>query len=138
MQYNLAVSGRLQQDNRGIFFMKRLRLMVTIVMIMVLGIGMTVKAASTQEEMKISKEQYQMMEKEYLEEVRDILLEKGCKNAGVTLTYVTDAKEHRNYVITVHHARLEDMEVQEIALLEARMQEIAEVMLFAEVELKQL
>ena len=59
MQYNLAVSGRLKQDNRGIFFMKRLRLMVTIVMIMVLGIGMTVKAASTQEEMKISKEQYQ-------------------------------------------------------------------------------
>lgn len=117
--------------------MKKLVILLTAVVALVLGIGMTVKAASSKEEIKISREQYRMMEEDYLEEVRDILLEKGCKNAGITLTYVTDAEGKRSYMITVHHSRLEKMEVQELALLEARMQELAEDILLTEVELKQ-
>jgi len=116
--------------------MRKMVLLLTAVVVLVLGIGMTVKAASSKE--KISKEQYRMMEEEYLEEVRDILLEKGCKNAGIALTYVTDAGENRSYIVTVHHARLEDLQPQELSLLEARMQELAEVTLLADVELKQL
>ena len=118
--------------------MKKMALLLTTIVALVLGIGMTVKAASLNENVKISKEQYHMMEEEYLEEVREILLEKGCKNAGITLTYITDAEENRSYKVTVHHARLEQMGTQELGLLEARLQECAEIMLFAEVELKQL
>ena len=118
--------------------MKKMVLLLTAVVVLVLGIGMTVKAASSKEIIKISKGQYRKMEEEYVEEVRDILLEKGCKNAGVTLTYVTDAEENRSYKVTVHHPRLEQMGTQELGLLEARLQECAEIMLFAEVELKQL
>ena len=118
--------------------MKKMVIIITAVVFFVLGIGMTVKAASATEEMKISKEQYHIMEADYLEEVRELLLEKGCKNAGITLTYVTDAEEHRSYVVTIHHARLEDMESQEMALLKARMQESGRDMLLAEVEVKQL
>lgn len=118
--------------------MRKLVFLLTLVSVLALGIGMTVKAASDKEEFRISKEQYCLMEEEYLKEVRDILLEKGCKNAGITLTYVADAEENRNYTITVHHPGLEDMEIQELALLEARMQELAEVLLFSGVELKQL
>ena len=118
--------------------MKKIVLLLTAVVVLVFGIGMTVKADSSKEIIKISKEQYRMMEEEYVEEVRDILLEKGCKNAGVTLTYVTDAEENRSYIVTVHHARLEDLQSQELLLLEARMQELAEVTLFADVELEQL
>ena len=118
--------------------MKKMALLLSTIVALVLGIGMTVKAASLNENVKISKEQYHMMEEEYLEEVREILLEKGCKNAGITLTYITDAEENRSYKVTVHHPRLEQMGTQELGLLEARLQECAEIMLFAEVELKQL
>lgn len=116
--------------------MRKLAFLLTIILSLVLG--MTVKAASSKEEVEISKEQYRLMEEEYLEEVQAILLEKGCKNAGITLTYITDAEENRNYTVAVHHSRLKNMEVQELVLLEARIQECAEVILFAEVELKQL
>ena len=118
--------------------MRKIVVLLTTAVVLVLGIGMTVKAASSKEIIEISKEQYRVMEEDYLEEVRDILLEKGCKNAGVTLTYVTDAEENRSYIVTVHHARLEDLQSQELLLLEARMQELAEVTLFADVELEQL
>lgn len=118
--------------------MKKMVLFLTAVVVLVFGIGMTVKAASSKEIIEISKEQYRMMEEDYLEKVRDILLEKGCRNAGIALTYVTDAENNRSYTVTVHHNRLEDLEAQELKLLEARMQELAEVTLFADVELEQL
>ena len=118
--------------------MRKLVVLLTTAVVLVLGIGMTVKAASSKEIIEISKGQYRMMEEEYVEEVRDILLEKGCRNAGITLTYVTDAENNRSYTVTVHHNRLEDLEAQELKLLEARLQELAEVTLLAEVELAQL
>ena len=119
--------------------MKKAGFLVVTILILVLGISMTVKAASQRtEDITFSKEQYRMMEEEYLEEVRDILLEKGCKNAGITLTYVTDEIGNRKYTVTAHHTKLEKMDAQQLLLLQARIQESAERMLFAEVELKQL
>lgn len=119
--------------------MKKVGLLIAVVVVWVLGIGMTAKAASfIEDNKKISKEQYEVMEKEYVEEVRLILLEKGCKHAGVTLTYIMDAEENRTYKVTVHHEKLEKMNSQEVSLLEARMQEKAEEMLLGEVSLKLL
>ena len=118
--------------------MKKVVFLLTMVTVLVLGIGMTVKAASSKGDYKISKEQYRVMEEEYLDEVRDILLEKGCKNAGITLTYITDAEENRTYTVKIHHTKLEKMEAQELALLEARIQESGEKALLTAVELKQL
>lgn len=103
--------------------MKKVVIIITAVVFFVLGISMTAKASS-KEEFRIGQEQYGMIENEYLEEVRDILLEKGCKNAGVTLRYITDMEENRSYMVTIHHARLEDMEEWELALLEARIMEV--------------
>lgn len=109
------------------------------VLILVFGIGMTAKAASSKEgKQGFSREQYRIMEEEYLNEVHLILLEKGCKNAGITLTYVTDIEENREYIITVHHAVLDKMKEQEIMLLEARLQESASKMLLADISLKKI
>lgn len=118
--------------------MKKIVFLLTMVTVLVLGIGVTVKAASSKGNYKISKEQYRVMEEEYLETVRDILLEKGCKNAGITLTYITNAEENRSYTVKVHHTKLEKMEMQELALLEARIQESGEKVLLAAVELERL
>lgn len=114
--------------------MKRMGLFLAAVLLLVLGIGMTAKAASLKDETSgFSREQYRAMEEEYVNEVRLILLEKGCKNAGITLTYISDAEGNREYTVTVHHARMEKMENQELLLLQARMQEAAENILLTEV-----
>lgn len=118
--------------------MKKMGLLVIAVLTLVWGISMTAKAASFKEDIGFSSEEYGMMEEEYVNEIRLILLEKGCKNAGITLTYVTDAEGNRNYTVALHHNRLDKMKVQEKVLLESRLQECAEKILFAEVSLKQL
>lgn len=119
--------------------MRKMRLLAVAVLVLVFGIGMTAKAASLKEEnISLGKEEYRMMEEECMDEVRLILLEKGCKNAGITLTYVTDAEGNRDYIVTVHHAKLHEMDNQELILLQARMTEAAEKMLLTKVTLKQI
>ena len=119
--------------------MKKAVLLVAAVLVLAFGIGITAKAASVKEEgARFSKEQYRIMEEEFQKEVRMILLEKGCKNAGIMLTYVTDAEGMREYTVTVHHSRLDDMEEQEMKLLEARLQERGQEVLKAEVSMKKL
>lgn len=119
--------------------MKKAVLLVVTVLVLVFGIGITARAASVkEEEVRISKEQYYVMEEEFQKEARMILLEKGCKDAGIMLTYVTDAEGRRAYTVTVHHSRLDKMEEQELKLLEARLQESGQKVLMTEVSLKKL
>lgn len=119
--------------------MKKLMGLMVAVMVMAMGIGMTVMAASKQEEnTMLSREEYAVLEQECLQEVKQILLEKGCKNAGVTLTYITDEAGNREYTVSVHHAVLESMEGEEYGLLEARIKEAAGEMLMAKAEVKKL
>ena len=74
--------------------MKKTILFVVTVLVFAFGIGITVKAAYGKENAgKFSEEEYRIMEEEYKHEARRILLEKGCKNAGITLTYVIDTED---------------------------------------------
>ena len=119
--------------------MKKVTLLIAVVLVLVFGISMTAKAASFKEEsIQFSREQYRLMEEEYVDEVRMILLEKGCKNAGVTLTYVADTEGSREYIVTVHHVKLQKLGSQELALLQARVREKAQKILFTDVVLKQI
>lgn len=119
--------------------MKKMGVLLAVVIILVCGIGMSAKAAVLKEDSRgFSAGQYAVMEEEYLSEARMILLEKGCKNAGITLTYIADAEGNRDYTITVHHAKLGKMEAEEFVLLANRLQESAEEILCTEVSLKQL
>lgn len=119
--------------------MKKMGFWVIMILVLVFGIGMTAKAASLREENRgFSKEQYHIMEEEYINEIRLILLEKGCKNAGIALTYTTDAEGNRNYTVTLHHNRLDKLKTTEASLLYDRLQESAEKILFAEVSMKRL
>lgn len=117
--------------------MKRAMLFGVIVIIMVLGMGISVRA-NFEKGFKMNSKERQLLENEYLGEVRQILLEKGCKNAGVTLTYVTDAEGNRSYVVSVHHIKIKRMNAQEVTLLQARIREAADKMMLGEVVLKQI
>lgn len=119
--------------------MRKIMMLMVAVVIMVMGIGMTVMAASKQEEnVMISEEEYAALEKECLQEVKQILLEKGCKNAGVSITYITDEVGNREYTVAVHHAKLESMEGEEYSLLKARIEETAKEMLMTKTDVKKI
>ena len=119
--------------------MKKMAVLLVVVFSLVLAIGMSAKAAVLKGDgSAFSTKQYVDMEEEYVKEARMILLEKGCKNAGITLTYIADAEGNREYTVTLHHAKLDKMKDGERALLTSRLQESAEKILLTEVSLKQL
>lgn len=108
--------------------MRKMVLLLGTIMMLALGFGMSVMAFSTGEK-DFSKEEYREMEAEYLEEARQILLEKGCKNAGITLTYIVDQEDNRKYTVSVHHRKFEEFNQEARVLLQARMKEAGELFL---------
>ena len=118
--------------------MKKLVWTIMVAILMVSGISSTVKAASFGEEVQISATEYKIMEEEYINCVKQILLEKGCKDAGVSLTYVTDGKNGREYTVTIHHKKLERLEKDEFSLLMNRIEEAGERILFCEIDARYL
>ncbi len=104
--------------------MKKMVMFLVVVMVLVMGIGMSVMAATDKEaSYKISNEEYKALEQECLHDVKQILLEKGCKNAGVTLTYITCEDGSREYTVSVHHEKLDAMDVEEYGILQARIKD---------------
>ena len=119
--------------------MKKMAMFLVVVMVLVMGIGMSVMA-STDREMTyvISNEEYKEMERECLQEVKLILLEKGCKDAGVTLTYVTGEEGSREYTVSVHHEKLDAMDVEEYGILQARIKDTVRDNLMAKACIKKI
>ena len=109
--------------------MRKMILFLGTIMMLVLGLGMSVMAISPREE-QISREEYQNLEEEYITEARQILLEKGCKNAGINLTYQADEEGNREYTVTVYHRKIKTMNSQEWALLQARMKEVGDPLIY--------
>ena len=119
--------------------MRRVVMFVVVVMVLAMGIGMSVMASSEKEmSYVISNEEYKAMEQECLQEVKMILLEKGCKDAGVTLTYVTMEGGSREYTVCVHHAKLDVMESEEYGLLQARIKDAVRDNLMAKASIKRI
>ena len=119
--------------------MKKMVMFLVVVMVLVMGISMSVMA-STDREMTyvISNEEYKEMERECLKEVKLILLEKGCKDAGVTLTYVTSEEGSREYTVSVHHERLDAMDVEEYGILQERIKDTVRDNLMAKACIKKI
>ena len=102
--------------------MRRMIVFWGMILVFASGFGMSALAFSMDGKTP-GREEYRCMEEAYTEEIRWILLEKGCKNAGVTLTYMVDNEEKREYTVTIHHRKLEKMTKEEWTLLQARIQE---------------
>ncbi len=68
---------------------------------------------------------YQVLEKEYLAEVRGYLNEEGLVNCGVMLTRVVEEDGNRIYTVTIHHVRLDKFTEEEKADLIKKLRVIA-------------
>lgn len=53
---------------------------------------------------------YLVKEKEFRQDIREFLQQEGYQNSGVTVTRVVEADGTRNYTVTVHHERIDDMD----------------------------
>ena len=56
---------------------------------------------------------YQVLEQEYVSEIRAYLNEQGFENSGVTLTRIIDEQGIREYQITLHHRYLEKLSTED-------------------------
>ena len=119
--------------------MKKMMGFVVAVMMMVLAVSMSVVASNEKDvAIVISNEEYKEMEQECLQEVKMILLEKGCKDAGVTLTYVTMEDGSREYTVNIHHGKLDTMETEEYSLLQERIKEMVRETMLSQANIKRI
>lgn len=51
----------------------------------------------------VDEQYYQVLEKEYVKEIRGFLAEQGYENSGVSLTMVADREGNRSYSVEVYH-----------------------------------
>lgn len=65
---------------------------------------------------------YRALEQEYVEEIRKLLAERGYCNSGVTMNRVVEEDGSRQYIVTIHHRRIMqlDQEQQKELLDECR------------------
>lgn len=70
---------------------------------------MTVKSQSNVEEVAVEN-YYREKEQEVLADTRAYLNREGFTNSGVTLTRVVDAEGNREYIITVHHRKISNLQ----------------------------
>lgn len=52
---------------------------------------------------------YRVAEQEYMQEIRNLLEEKGYCNSGVTMNRVIEEDGTREYIVTIHHRRIENL-----------------------------
>lgn len=81
---------------------------VIFVFIISLCIGGTVQSQS-KEKQRFDHEAYLDMEREYLENVRDVLEQHECRNSGITMTYILDQDGIRYYELLIHHKYIDRM-----------------------------
>ncbi len=59
-----------------------------------------------------TEENYREMEEQYRLQVQKVMTQAGYPNSGVTMTYVTSEDGSRQYMVQIHHKRLEKMKIE--------------------------
>ena len=86
----------------------------TIVLILISAFFITKTVRGEADHERIATEKYyQVLEQEYVREIRAYLNAQGFENSGVTLTRVIDETGVREYQITLHHKYLEKLSMEE-------------------------
>jgi len=85
---------------------------IALILISAFFITKTVRGEADHERIATEK-YYQVLEQEYVSEIRAYLNEQGFENSGVALTRVVDEQGGREYQITLHHKYLEKLSMEE-------------------------
>ena len=82
-------------------------ILITLLLMMIIltCFSMNVYSQSMENKIMADKEQTDLLEKEYLKEMKHILSNYGCENAGVTMTKVY-GEDVNSYEVAIHHSNL--------------------------------
>ena len=95
-------------------------LTVLLVLIILFCVEGTVMSRGNERRVK-ENHHYLALEREYVRSTRELLSEQGFDNCGVMVTRVTDGTGSREYMVRIHHRRLDQMSAGEKLLLEDRL-----------------
>lgn len=66
-----------------------------------------------------------MVRQNYVETLRSFLEEKGYGNSGVTMNYVINEDDTVEYMVTIHHRKIDKLEEKERSLLADECKDLA-------------
>ena len=97
---------------------------VLLILTIVFCIGSTVRSEGGDETQRIENH---VKEQQLLTQVKQYLNENGCRNSGVTLTYVMDENGKCDYTFTIHHKRINGMSEEEREDFRAELSQVCAV-----------
>lgn len=87
-------------------------LVILSVLIIVFCTTETVMSQSKTDD-KSKKQYFAKMEKEYYDDLKQLLEEKGYSNSGITIRWVSDDGENRTYTVLIHHRGIDVLSEEE-------------------------
>lgn len=78
---------------------------IVLVIVIVFCVAGTVKGKNNAEE-RVEKHYLASVEKEYRQEVKEILQKEGYKQSGITMTRVIQENGNIDYTVKIHHKKL--------------------------------
>lgn len=118
-------SAKVMRRKRG--FEKLVAYVVLTLLIVLVGTyfySMTAKSLQAKRDAEVESS-YASLEQDMVRAVRGYLNRVGFKNSGVMLTRVVDGEGYRQYKLTVHHAKIDEMEEGERELLADKLSQFA-------------
>lgn len=99
--------------------MKRYRFyMLTVMLVFVLFSLVTMRVKGQGElDFAADRELYEQLEDTYTERLKDMLENKGYRNAGITMTKIYQSDGRREYTVQIHHKRINQLSDGEKILL---------------------
>ena len=85
-------------------------MMVSVVLILVIAFCISGTVMSQGKNAgRVEARFYRELEQAYVNEVRLFLEERGYENCGITMTKVIEKDGERNYTVTIHHKKLDNL-----------------------------
>lgn len=97
---------------------------ILLVLVLAMFISQTVMS-QTEGNISMDEKHYQLLEQEYVDEIRSYLEEQGYYNSGVTLTRVVEANGSRSYEVVLHHKNIDKLSEEEQAELLQTVEDMA-------------
>ena len=97
---------------------KRARVIIILSLMIIAVMSIEIRAAGRSGRLEdITSEYYREAERDYKAQIREVLEQSGCDNAGIGMTKVVNETGGFDYTVSIHHRRIDRMDsVQREAL----------------------
>lgn len=87
---------------------------ITVLLVLIIAFCISGTAIGQNRSDAGAEEQYcQAAEQEYIQEIRNLLKEKGYSNSGITMNRVIEEDGTREYMVFIHHRRISRLSEEE-------------------------